>query len=109
MDMKKILIIFLLIVIYSIVFWPTLTIYTHTSQNILVKINRITGESYYCVLDEWRKINTELETKTYSGGVKKLGEEEKVYTGGFKPLEEKANEFVSYEDSINQQTGDKNP
>lgn len=70
MNMKIILIIFLLIVIYSILFWPTLNIYTHTYSNILVKINRITGESYYCVLDEWRKINTE-----------------KVYSGGFKPLE----------------------
>lgn len=104
MDMKKILVIFLLIIIYSILFWPTLNIYTHTTNNILVKINRITGESYYCYLDEWIKINykkssteksnyepIELETKTYPGGVKILekepSEEEKVYSGGFKPLE----------------------
>ena len=80
MDMKKILIIFLLIV----VFWPTLTIYTHTSQNVLVKINRITGESYYCALDKWIKINYEgafepvkepIKEKEYTGGVKKLGDE----------------------------------
>jgi hypothetical protein len=69
MDIKKILIIFLLIVIYSILFWPTLNIYTHTCSNILVKINRITGEAYYFPGDKWRKI-----------------EEEKVYSGGFKPI-----------------------
>ena len=99
MDIKKILIIFLLIVIYSILFWPTLNIYTHTCSNILVKINRITGEAYYFPGDKWRKINyekssteksnyepIELETKTYSGGVKILEEEEKVYSGGFKPI-----------------------
>ena len=79
MDIKKILIIFLLITIYSIVFWPTLNIYTHTSQNILVKINRITGESYYCTLDEWHKIEpfkpvTEefVSYEKYTGGVKLL-------------------------------------
>ena len=77
MDMKKILVIFLLIVIYSILFWPTLNIYTHTTNNILVKINRITGESYYCYLDEWIKINYKvafepIKEKEYSGGVKLL-------------------------------------
>ena len=104
MDIKKILVIFLLIVIYSILFWPTLNIYTHTYSNILVKINRITGEAYYFPGDKWRKINyekistkestfkpidkpMELETKTYSGGVKKLEEGQKVYESGFKPLE----------------------
>jgi len=71
MDIKKILIIFLLIVIYSILFWPTLNIYTHTCSNILVKINRITGEAYYFPGDKWRKI-----------------EEEEVYSGGFKPFTE---------------------
>ena len=99
MDIKKILVIFLLIVIYSILFWPTLNIYTHTYSNILVKINRITGEAYYFPGDKWRKINyekssteestykpIELETKTYSGGVKLLEEEEKVYSGGFEPI-----------------------
>jgi len=107
MDMKKILIIFLLIVIYSIVFWPTLNIYTHTTQNVLVKINRITGESYYCYLDEWRK----FKPMTYSGGFKPIEEEPKTYSGGVKILgdEEKPNEFTSYEDSIKQQTEDKNP
>jgi hypothetical protein len=91
MDMKKILIIFLLIVIYSIVFWPTLTIYTHTAQNILVKINRITGESYYCAYDEWRKINTEIEIKTYSSGFEPITEpmkENKDYGGGVRKLSE---------------------
>lgn len=87
MDILKILIIFLLIVIYSIVFWPTLNIYTHTAQNILVRINRITGEAYYCTYDKWQKINTEID---YGAGVKILGDEKKT------------NEFVSYEDSINQ-------
>ena len=71
MDIKKILIIFLLIVIYSILFWPTLNIYTHTYSNILVKINRITGEAYYFPGDKWRKIG-----------------EEEVYSGGFKPFTE---------------------
>ena len=78
MDIKKILVIFLLIIIYSILFWPTLNIYTHTAQNILVKINRITGEAYYFLPgSNWKKISyefitepLELETKTYSGGVK---------------------------------------
>ena len=84
MDIKKILIIFLLITIYSIVFWPTLNIYTHTSQNILVKINRITGESYYCTYDKWRRINYE----EYSSGFKPLElETEKDYGGGVKLLE----------------------
>ena len=91
MDMKKIFVIFLLIVIYSILFWPTLNIYTHTYSNILVKINRITGEAYYFLGDKWCRVNyekssteestfkpidkpMELETKTYSGGVKFLHE-----------------------------------
>ena len=100
MDMKKILVIFLLIIIYSILFWPTLNIYTNTYSNILVKINRITGEAYYFSGDKWRKINyekssteestfkpIELETKTYGGGVKILGDKEKEYDNGFKPLE----------------------
>ena len=34
---------------------------------------------------------------------------EKEYPGGVKRLEEKPNEFVSYEDYINQQTEDKSP
>jgi hypothetical protein len=85
MDIKKILVIFLLIVIYSILFWPTLNIYTHTYSNILVKINRITGEAYYFPGDKWRKINyeksstenikyepIELETETDYGSVKIL-------------------------------------
>jgi len=96
MDMKKILIIFLFIVIYSIVFWPTLNIYTHTAQNILVKINRITGESYYCYLDEWRK----FKPTTYSSGFKPI-DEDKVYSGGVK--------ILGYEDYIKQQKEDKNP
>ena len=70
MDIRKILIIFLLIVIYSILFWPTLNIYTHTCSNALVKINRITGEADWFAGDHWRKI-----------------ENEKVYSSGFKPLE----------------------
>lgn len=72
MDIKKILVIFLLIVIYSILFWPTLNIYTNTTQNILVKINRITGEAYYFIGDYWRKINYEplKVEKEYSGGIK---------------------------------------
>ena len=74
MDIKKILIIFLLIIIYSIVFWPTLNIYTHTAQNILVKINRITGEAYYFPGDKWRKIEVEKITVTKKyGSVEILG------------------------------------
>lgn len=58
MDIKKILVIFLLVVAYSIFFWPTLYLYTNTAQNILVKINRITGDAYYFLGDGyWRKIS----------------------------------------------------
>ncbi|HUS49259.1 MAG TPA: hypothetical protein VMZ91_03795 [Candidatus Paceibacterota bacterium] len=58
MDIKKILVIFLLIIIYSILFWPTLNIYTHTVENVLVKINRITGEAYYFLPgSNWKKIS----------------------------------------------------
>lgn len=81
MDMKKILVIFLLIAIYSILFWPTLNIYTHTYSNILVKINRITGEAYYFPGDKWRKINYE------KSGFTPIEEEKKEYDSGFKPLE----------------------
>ena len=76
MDIKKILIIFLLVVVYSIFFWPTLYIHTNTAQNILVRINRITGEAYYFLGgDSWRKISQieiEKEKKVYSGGVKPI-------------------------------------
>ena len=104
MNILKILIIFLLIVIYSVIFWPTLTIYTHTSQNILVKINRITGESYYCTYDKWIKIKDEVAFEPVIEPIK-----EEIYSGGYKPIKEIPNEFVSYEDSINQQTEDNSP
>ena len=81
MDMKKILVIFLLIVIYSILFWPTLNIYTHTYSNILVKINRITGEAYYFPGDKWRKINYE------KSGFTRIEEEKIEFSGGVKRLE----------------------
>ena len=97
MDIKKILVIFLLIIIYSILFWPTLNIYTHTAQNILVKINRITGEAYYFLPgSNWKKISyeeysggykpIELETKTFSGGVKLLENESKKDYGSVEIL-----------------------
>lgn len=83
-DIKKILVIFLLITIYSILFWPTLNIYTHTYSNILVKINRITGEAYYFPGDKWRKINYE----EYSGGFEPIEfETEKDYGAGVKLLD----------------------
>ena len=99
MDIRKILIIFLLIVIYSILFWPTLYIYTHTVSNTLVKINRITGEAYYFAGDKWRKIENEkvyasgfkpLETKTYTGGVRMLGDNEYAINT--------SKDFVSFEE-----------
>jgi len=109
MDIKKILVIFLLITIYSILFWPTLNIYTHTYSNILVKINRITGESYYCYLDEWIKINyeedssgfkpIEFETKKdYGGGVKLLSPNNKEEKKDYGSVEILSDEFVSYEE-----------
>jgi len=86
MDIKKILIIFLLIVTYSIFFWPILNIYTHTYSNILVKINRITGKAYYFPGDKWRKINYEKSSTKEYGSVKILENEEKEYDSGFKPI-----------------------
>jgi hypothetical protein len=102
MDIKKILIIFLLVVVYSVFFWPTLYIHTNTAQNILVRINRITGEAYYFLGDGyWRKIshkenNIELgkSGKAVEELIEETGfiipseeEEEKIYNSGFKPLE----------------------
>jgi len=84
MDIKKILVIFLLIIIYSILFWPTLNIYTHTCSNILVKINRITGEAYYFPGDKWRKINYEKNSAEKSKYVPIELETE----SGFKPITE---------------------
>jgi len=89
MDIKKILVIFLLVVAYSIFFWPTLYLYTNTAQNILVKINRITGDAYYFLGDGyWRKISNK-ENSIELGKSTKKGEKE--YTV-FKPPESEEEE-----------------
>ena len=91
MDIKKILVVFLLVVVYSIFFWPTLYLYTSTAQNILVKINRITGDSYYFLGDGyWRKINYKENNVELGKSDKK---EEKEYTI-FKPLESGEKEYI---------------
>jgi hypothetical protein len=84
MDIKKILVIFILVVAYSIFFWPTLYLYTNTAQNILVRINRITGDAYYFLGDGyWRKISNKENSIELGKSDRK---EEKEYTV-FKPIE----------------------
>lgn len=84
MDVKKILVIFLLIVVYSILFWPTLNIYKN-SGNILVKINRITGETHYFTGDGWRKINYEYEKSSIEKSIyKPIEPETENKTGSIK-------------------------
>jgi hypothetical protein len=95
---KTILVISILIVvlIFGYFVWPTPYLYTHTAQNILVRINRITGESHYFLPGGgWKKI-IEKKNSTENDAPKEYDpkwltgeeeEEEKEYSSGFKPLD----------------------
>ena len=52
MNKTILIIIILAVLIFGYFVWPTPYQYNHTVQNILVRINRLTGETYYFIPGE---------------------------------------------------------